>query len=132
MGERLSSKLNAYSSCRIVTLNQLLAEKPDGIVTVCGFEYREGKYGRSGVFKIKECGGLKFWAGGKVLKEALIPMLESEYGSAGAIDAAFRAEPQVWRIGKVIELKNGHKFRPIEMLGDAPAQEQAAGEKGSE
>lgn len=126
MGEKLSDKLNPYSSSRIVTLNQLLAEKPDGYVTIIGFEYRDGKYGRSGVFKIKECGGLKFWAGGKLLKEDLIPMLAAEYGNAAAIDAAFRSEPQLWRIGKIIDLKNGHKFRPIEMLGDAPAAIEAA------
>ena len=132
MGEKLSDKLNPYSSSRIVTMNQLLAEKPDGYVTIIGFEYRDGKYGRSGVFKIKECGGLKFWAGGKLLKEDLIPMLSAEYGSATAIDAAFRSEPQLWRIGEIIELKNGHKFRPIEMLGDAPPAIAAEEIKGDD
>ena len=105
------------SSSRIVTMNQLLAEKPDGFVTVCGFEIRDGKYGRSGVFKIKECGGLKFWAGGKLLKEQLVPALQAKFGSVEAIDAAFRKEPQLWKIGQV----NGNRFRPIEFLGEVPA-----------
>lgn len=115
----LSDMISPMSSSRIVTLNQLLAEKPDGLVTICGFEYRDGKYGRSGVFKIKECDGLRFWAGGKLLKEQLVPALEAKFGSAEGINAAFQKDPQVWKIGGIIVLKNGHRFRPIEFLGDA-------------
>lgn len=115
----LSDMLRPLSSSRIVTMNQLLEEKADGLVTICGFEYRDGKYGRSGVFKIKECGGLKFWAAGKLLKDELVPAMQAEYGSAEAIDKAFREEPQAWKIGHVIVLKNGNRFRPIEFLGDA-------------
>lgn len=99
-------------------MNQLLAEKPDGFVTVIGFEYRDGKYGRSPVFKIKECGGLKFWGAGKLLKEEVVPMLQAEYGDAAAINEAFQKEPQLWKIGQVITLKNGNHFRPIEFLGE--------------
>lgn len=117
----LSNLLNPLSSSRIVTINQLLEEKPDGFVTICGFEIRDGKYGASPVFKIKELGGLRFWAGGKLLKEQLVPKMQEEFGSTTAIDAAFQAEPQLWKIGQVITLKNGHRFRPIEFLGDAPA-----------
>ena len=119
--------LNPLSSGRIVTMNQLLAEKPDGFVTVCGFEVRDGKYGRSPVFKIKELGGVRFWAGGKLLKEELAPALLAEYGSAEAVNEAFSNEPQLWKIGQVIVLRNGNRFRPIEFLGDAPGQFEFAG-----
>jgi len=115
----LSERLNKYSSEPIFTLTKLLAEKPDGLVTVCGFEFREGKLGRGGVFKIKELGGAKFWATGKMLKEELIPMLMTEYETEAAINAAFAAEPQMMKIGQLVTTKNGNRFRPIEFLGDA-------------
>ena len=123
----LSKKLNPLSSMEILTLNRLLERKPDGLVTVIGFEYRDGKYGRSPVFKAAE--GFKFWGGGKLLKEQLVPMLEKEYGSAEAIDEAFSKNPQAWKIGAVITLRNGNRFRPIEFLGDRVPETEDDGDE---
>lgn len=119
MANELSRILSPLSATKIYSINQLLEGKDTRLVTVCGFEFRDGQYGVKPVFRIKEQGGAKFWGAGALIEQKLVPLLMDKFGSAEKIDEQFAADPQVWKLSKPIPLKNGHQFRPLEFLGSA-------------
>lgn len=110
------------SSSQISTMESLVATAGGSVtLTVNGLEMRQSKYGESPVFRGFNSNGeiVRFWGAGKSIKEQMIPELLKEYGTVEAIDAALRVQPILMTIHPVITLKNGNRFRPVEVLGYA-------------
>lgn len=103
-------------STKYTTPDELAKNFPEG-VTLIGFRYVELKGAQVPSYRVAEDGGMSFLSSGKVLTE-LTTRLENKYGTAEAIDAALRAEPQRIRIHPVMDLPNGRKFRLVEFLDE--------------
>lgn len=106
----------------IIGVDEFLEKKPDGIMTVVGFEFKTGKDAdgnpeRKAVYHIKELGGLKLWGAGRKMKQEIPEELLDEYGDEAAIDAGLRARPIKFKVYPTRVLPNRRKFRPIDCLG---------------
>lgn len=108
--------LKQMSASNVTSVEKLIAEY-GGLVTLTGFEYVEGKYGLSPVFRIAE-DGKRFWATGKMFG-IVIEKLIAKYGTAEALEKELELHPQRIRLHPLKYTKGGNKFRPIEFLGDA-------------
>lgn len=106
----------------IISVNKLL-ERYGNEVTITGFQYVTLK--KTGemvpVFRIAEGDGVRFWATSSHWVKTVVPYLEEKLGSAEAIDASFRAEPQRCRIEKMTT-NGGKQFNSVRFLDDNEAE----------
>lgn len=118
------SNLRKLSSVPIKKIDAIVEETGDGIVTLTGFEYRTvmnqktHQPEQAAVFRIKELGGVKFWAGNTSRMKLLIEEFFDEWETEDGVDAGLKEYPQRIRLSKVIQTPKG-LFRPLDFLGSA-------------
>lgn len=117
----LSNLLN-LSSKSIIGVDDFLEKKPDGIITVTGYEYKMckgdgGQPDRKVVYHIKELGGVKLWASGSIMKKQMPEEFIDEYGSDAAANENLKKSPMRFKVHPIVTLANRRKFRPIDCLG---------------
>ena len=121
------SNLRKLSNVSIKKIDAIVEETGDGIVTLVGFEYRTvmnqktHQPEQAAVFRIKELGGVKFWAGNTSRMKRLIEELFDEWETEDGVDKGLHKYPQRVKLSKVIKTPKGD-FRPLDYLG--PAQEE--------
>ena len=121
------SNLRKLSSVPIKKIDAIVDETGDGVVTLVGFEYRmvtnqkTHQPEKAAVFQIKECSGVKFWAGNTSRMQRLLAELFDEWKTEDGVDAGLKEYPLRVKLSKVIQTPTG-LFRPLDFLG--PAEEK--------
>ena len=117
----LSNIMN-LNTTPIIGVEEFLAQKPDGIITVTGYEYkptkdRKGNPVMSTVYHIKELGGIRLWSSGGTMTKLIPENLEEEYGDIVEANKSLKKRALRFKISAMKKMSDGGQWRPIDCLG---------------
>ena len=117
----LSNIMN-LSTVPIIGVDEFLAQKPDGIITVKKLEKKkcrdmDGNPTEKIVYSIKELGGIRLWSSGGTMTKTIPEDLIDEYGSLEEANAALKECGLRFKLSPMKKIPRKGNWRPVDCLG---------------